>query len=129
MSNNQIKNTKGLYYFIGVCFSILGFIGGIVLAIVLKNFLFCLLEWVSIFLFVAIYFGIGTIIENQVIIHDLLIGTSDSVKSIEKAEEKRDENKKAATSRVLSANEWKCPQCGKINQNYVGTCGCGTMKP
>ena len=26
-------------------------------------------------------------------------------------------------------NEWKCPKCGKINQNYVGTCGCGTNKP
>ena len=23
----------------------------------------------------------------------------------------------------------KCPKCGKINQNYVGTCGCGTRKP
>ena len=26
-------------------------------------------------------------------------------------------------------NEWKCPKCGKINQNYVGTCGCGEIKP
>lgn len=26
-------------------------------------------------------------------------------------------------------NEWKCPTCGKINQNYVGTCGCGQSKP
>lgn len=25
--------------------------------------------------------------------------------------------------------EWKCPKCGKINQNYVGTCGCGEVKP
>lgn len=31
--------------------------------------------------------------------------------------------------RVPSENEWKCPKCGKINQNYVGTCGCGEMKP
>lgn len=27
------------------------------------------------------------------------------------------------------ANEWKCPNCGKINQNNVGSCGCGTIKP
>ena len=27
-----------------------------------------------------------------------------------------------------SENEWKCPKCGKINQNYVGTCGCGEVK-
>ncbi len=26
-------------------------------------------------------------------------------------------------------NEWKCPNCGRVNQNYVGTCGCGTKKP
>ena len=28
-----------------------------------------------------------------------------------------------------SENEWKCPKCGSINQNYVGTCGCGEVKP
>lgn len=26
-------------------------------------------------------------------------------------------------------NEWQCPKCGKIHQNYVGTCGCGEQKP
>ena len=26
-------------------------------------------------------------------------------------------------------NEWKCPNCGKIHQNYVGSCGCGQTKP
>ena len=26
-------------------------------------------------------------------------------------------------------NEWKCPKCGKIHQNYVGSCGCGEKKP
>ena len=24
---------------------------------------------------------------------------------------------------------WKCPTCGKLNHNYVGTCGCGDTKP
>lgn len=27
-----------------------------------------------------------------------------------------------------SKGEWKCPKCGKINSNYVGTCGCGQLK-
>lgn len=27
------------------------------------------------------------------------------------------------------ANEWVCPKCGKHNADYVGTCGCGTVKP
>ena len=25
--------------------------------------------------------------------------------------------------------EWKCPKCGKIHQNYVGSCGCGGERP
>lgn len=29
----------------------------------------------------------------------------------------------------ISDNEWKCPNCGKVNQNYTGTCGCGQQKP
>ena len=24
---------------------------------------------------------------------------------------------------------WKCPQCGKSNPPYTGTCGCGCSKP
>lgn len=26
-------------------------------------------------------------------------------------------------------DEWKCPQCGNINQEYVGLCSCGARKP
>lgn len=25
--------------------------------------------------------------------------------------------------------QWYCPNCGRPNQDYVGTCGCGTKKP
>ncbi len=32
-------------------------------------------------------------------------------------------------SQSPQANEWQCPKCGRINQNYVGTCGCGEVKP
>ncbi len=27
-----------------------------------------------------------------------------------------------------ASDEWKCPSCGRINKNYVGTCGCGQRK-
>lgn len=27
------------------------------------------------------------------------------------------------------ADEWRCPNCGLIHKNYVGTCGCGTARP
>ena len=26
-------------------------------------------------------------------------------------------------------DEWSCPQCGKVNQEYVGICACGARKP
>lgn len=28
-----------------------------------------------------------------------------------------------------NTNSWKCTSCGRVNANYVGTCGCGTRKP
>ncbi|MGN1111634.1 MAG: zinc-ribbon domain-containing protein [Acutalibacteraceae bacterium] len=36
---------------------------------------------------------------------------------------------KVDANRVPEKNEWLCPKCGKINVNYVGTCGCGEVKP
>ena len=38
---------------------------------------------------------------------------------------------KCGTSKPVAkagAGEWVCPSCGRINQNYVGTCGCGARK-
>ena len=28
-----------------------------------------------------------------------------------------------------SSGIWRCSKCGRVNQNYVGTCGCGEIKP
>lgn len=36
---------------------------------------------------------------------------------------------KAANSYRAGAGEWVCPSCGKVHQNYVGSCGCGQVKP
>ena len=44
-------------------------------------------------------------------------------------EEEIVETKPAVPEREPEEYEWKCPSCGKINQNYVGTCGCGAAKP
>lgn len=44
----------------------------------------------------------------------------------------KSESKSSEVSKVNNgpaAGEWKCPICGKINKNYVGTCGCGEDKP
>ena len=34
----------------------------------------------------------------------------------------------AVPYRLAGPNEWQCSKCGVINQNYVGTCGCGQTK-
>ena len=31
-------------------------------------------------------------------------------------------------ARIPGPDEWKCNNCGQINKNYVGTCGCGQLK-
>ena len=49
-------------------------------------------------------------------------------KPVEVEEEKKPA-KPAVPEREAGENEWKCPNCGVINQNYVGTCGCGEAKP
>lgn len=31
--------------------------------------------------------------------------------------------------RKINFDEWQCPACGIVNKNFVGTCGCGEVKP
>ena len=38
-------------------------------------------------------------------------------------------NNNLAPKGSVVSGEWKCPKCGRVNQNYVGTCGCGEIKP
>lgn len=39
------------------------------------------------------------------------------------------EENTGVTDEIIGDNEWKCPKCGTVNQNYVGSCGCGQIKP
>ena len=53
-----------------------------------------------------------------------------AVEAVSKKKTKKEVKKEEKEpERVPTENEWKCPKCGKINQNYVGTCGCGEGKP
>ena len=51
------------------------------------------------------------------------------VVAVEEPEEEKKPKQPEIPEREPEEYEWKCPQCGKINQNYVGTCGCGASKP
>lgn len=35
---------------------------------------------------------------------------------------------KKIPEQVVGPDEWRCPKCGRVNKNYVGTCGCGEQK-
>ena len=42
---------------------------------------------------------------------------------------KNDNTAESCQNNKASSTQWKCPACGKNNENYVGTCGCGEEKP
>ncbi len=35
---------------------------------------------------------------------------------------------KIRDNKVMKADGWKCPKCGKVNPGYTGTCSCGQSK-
>lgn len=39
----------------------------------------------------------------------------------EKTKDSRERDKR----REVRNDEWRCPNCGSVNSNYVGICGCG----
>lgn len=111
---------SGLFKVLAVVFAILGIIGGIVngnQALSGFSVVAMLTTWIETGLFVLIFAGIGTILEH---LEELKKTNSQMSTTI-----KNDIEAKKEPTR----NEWKCPNCGKINANYVGSCGCGTKKP
>ena len=108
-----------VFYIVGTIISISGFIAGIITGVSTHNFWFCLLAWISAFLYAIIYFGIGMILDKN----NEMIDTLNILKN-------NGDNPKPTTNEILKpkANEWKCKSCGRINHNYVGTCGCGMTK-
>lgn len=37
-------------------------------------------------------------------------------------------NKSTEVRNINQVECWQCPKCGRVNKNYVGTCGCGERK-
>lgn len=78
------------------------------------------------FLFV-IFYSISQILENQETIYERLerIDTS-----ISKQDEKLNTLRTASVFDDVKENidGWRCPNCGKLNPSYVGTCACGNQK-
>ena len=118
-----------MYIIVGVILSISGFISGIISGIAFNNFGICLLVWITTFLYAIIYFGIGTILKKLESIENAQnFYRNNTPTSISSTNNFTDKLSSISSISIKNTSEWKCNKCGKINQNYVGTCGCGQTK-
>lgn len=117
--------------------AVLGFIGGIVLGNTVKVYDFntwlMIESWIATTILCLIFYGIASALEY---LEELGAGENNSSNISTSYNAYNDRlsaqpifRDEKPISKTLTENEWKCPKCGKINQNYVGTCGCGTNKP
>lgn len=63
--------------------------------------------------------ALGEILENQEYIIRKISESSSKVESLDKNKEKDE---------IKYNNSWKCPECGRLNASYIGTCACGKTK-
>ena len=73
---------------------------------------------------------IARMLENQdTIIAQLNYMRSKVFESDSPNEFLRKQEAKKEISNIAINNGWTCPECGRVNPAYTGTCACGTEKP
>lgn len=123
---------KSICKWLGYAVLVLGVIGGIGTAVAYGGNGF-----LAVLLFLAEVF-------SAVILAAILLGISDAIDGIDEITSLvqqlqrsqsetspaifHDNNRGLAPKRGGSPGSWKCPQCGRLNSSYVGTCGCGHAK-
>lgn len=70
----------------------------------------------SVLVLYAILYALYKIIDNQ---ESILYKLSDRNLTISSNENQ---------NKDIKEDQWRCSDCGKINYNYVGICGCGRSK-
>ncbi len=68
----------------------------------------------------VILVSIGEILERLEILSSSVATTERKVDSIEQKIIEKDD--------ITYKNSWKCPKCGRVNNNYTGTCACGQVR-
>lgn len=63
---------------------------------------------------------LGEILEYQESISKRISVVEGKLSSVERKEKEADD--------ITYNGSWKCPQCGRVNASYTGTCGCGQVK-
>lgn len=130
-------NRGGIFYGAGGFIGVAGALTGIFLGIFANNFFVALQTWISAAILTLVFVFLGSVLDSLDKISNQLSALKEEKNlpytgasapgSIAAAPIFQDhrQTKPAAPG----TNEWACPQCGKVNQNYVGTCGCGEEKP
>jgi hypothetical protein len=97
--------------------------GGLMIAL---GFVGMILGSIFSFVFSFPLYGYGVLINNTFIIAENTQGLTKKEET--KTDIKEEKSKRAPMTRKVEADEWRCPRCGVINKNCVGTCGCGQLK-
>ena len=124
----QICKTLGMISLVaGVIGSfVLAYAGGATLSISRYGTLENERNW----LLTIIYFLVGLVCISAV--SAILLGISEILERLESIDQVQDvlvQNTQSDVEDKVPQNYWKCPNCGKANPPYTGTCGCGQLKP
>ena len=121
MYNNVGKQIKNLASIIAIVEAVASVITGIIVACIDFEYMW----WIGLIIIVGgllvawlsnlILYAYGELVDKTSLIESYL--NTNKVKSSISNQNK-----------VAGSNEWKCSKCGAVNQNYVGTCGCGQTK-
>ena len=68
----------------------------------------------------VILVALGEILEYQESISKRISEIEGKLSSVERKDKESDD--------ITYKGSWKCPQCGRVNASYTGTCGCGQIK-
>lgn len=141
MKSKTFKTISGLLVLVGAVF-------GIVLGFVCKintsesiwdkelsfNIGLMFETWIG-FDLLALFFGwLGSALEKLENIEQKICGENSNTNTAKPLNEYINTAKNVVnnmhrqTESISKGNEWKCPDCGKVNPNYVHTCSCGHAK-
>lgn len=130
---------KDVCNILGTIVLVLGIIGSIALAwnngvTVTYDSYFRIEEKRSIFLTISWFVGgilstaigtvilvaLGEILEHLKVLSRRVSEVESKLSSVERKDKESDD--------IAYKGSWKCPQCGRVNASYIGTCGCGQTK-
>lgn len=118
-----------VYKIITAIIGILGAIGGIILGNIVPSLTYdksfnigvMISSWIGVAIICFIFYGIASIFEHLEHL-EIICGTHTTMENITQSANSN------LITKPMEIGDWVCPECGKINKKYVGSCGCGHYK-